>query len=87
MIIAQHIHELISSTFPGLRWGIHKFEQKARFHEKHAILGILIRDLHWGLGDPYTWSGKFENSRISSFPGHKSKSKNHYIRVRVLSNL
>ena len=85
MIIAQHIHDF--QHFTGVYRGIHKFEQKARFHEKHAILGILIRDLQRRFNDPYTWSGKFENSRISSFPGHKSKSKNHYIRVRVLSNL
>ena len=51
MIIAQHIHDF--QHFTGVRWGIHKFEQKARFHEKHAKMGILIRDLQWGNGDPY----------------------------------
>ena len=73
MIIAQHIHDF--QHFTGVYRGIHKFEQKARFHEKHAKMGILIRDLQWGNVHPYTWSGIFKNSRISYFPGHKSKSK------------
>ena len=51
MIIAQHIHDF--QHLKGVYRGLLENEQKARFHEKHAILGILIRDLQWGNGDPY----------------------------------
>ena len=65
-----NIHDFTCGT--GVYRGIHKFEQKARFHEKHAKMGILIRDLQWGNGHPYTWSGIFENRwKFHLFPGHK----------------
>ena len=36
-------------------------------HEIRAKNSVLIGDLQWGNGDPYTWSGKNENIGISCF--------------------
>ena len=67
MIFAQPPHYYAILSWPSTT------SRKWENAEKVAKMGILIRDLQWGNGDPYTWSGIFKNSRISSFSGDMRK--------------